>query len=321
MSCSPNDPRVVSAVDTAVRAMLGEAGHVGGNKYWDAIGRADFRGNAWCGAFQVWGFLQAGVNLMNAAWWLYVPYIKTFAERIGAWRDESGYGRQAIYEWHGDGVADHVGVSWPDPAAELFRAIEGNTSMGGSQDNGNGVLVKYRYEADILGWVDMHQVLAWMIDNGKWDGGGSYGTSTESGYTNIETLQRAVGATADNICGPNTQARVLAVASASEWGGTTGSSPRVRGKPPGLPPRAPQRGLIPARAGKTTFPATMSATVRAHPRACGENAGNSNVDPLTAGSSPRVRGKRARPRRDRRSPGLIPARAGKTACGSRPARP
>ena len=27
MSCSPNDPRVVSAVDTAVRAMLGEAGH------------------------------------------------------------------------------------------------------------------------------------------------------------------------------------------------------------------------------------------------------------------------------------------------------
>lgn len=221
MSCSPNDPRVVSAVDTAVRAMLGEAGHVGGNKYWDAIGRSDFRGSAWCGAFQVWGFLQAGVNLMNAAWWLYVPYIKTFAERIGAWRDESGYGRQAIYEWHGDGIADHVGASWPDPAADLFRAIEGNTSMGGSQDNGNGVLVKYRHDEDILGWVDMHQVLAWMIDAGKWDGGGSYGTSTEAGYTNIESLQRAVGTTADNVCGPDTQARVLAVASASEWGGVT----------------------------------------------------------------------------------------------------
>ena len=215
---SPNDPRVVAAVDTALRAMLDEVGHVGGDKYWDAVGKPDFRGYAWCGAFQVWGFLQAGVNLMNAAWWYYVPYIKNFAQQIGAWSDEPGYGRQAIYEWHGDGIADHVGASWPDPAATLYRAVEGNTSMGGSQDNGNGVLVKYRYDEDILGWVDMHVVLAWMIDNGRWDGG-TAAAPTQSGPTDITALQRAVGADPDNILGPDTRQRILAVAAASTWGG------------------------------------------------------------------------------------------------------
>lgn len=218
MTTSPNDPRVVAAVDTAVRAMLGEVGHVGGDKYWDAVGKSDFRGYAWCGAFQVWGFLQAGVNLMNAAWWYYVPYIQNFAQKIGAWCDESGYGRQAICEWHGDGIADHVGASWPDPDAELFRAVEGNTSMGGSQDNGNGVLVKYRYSEDILGWVDMHKVLAWMIDNGRWDGGAAADTA-QSGPTDITALQRAVGADPDNVLGPDTRQRILAVAAASIWGG------------------------------------------------------------------------------------------------------
>lgn len=218
MSTSPNDPRVVAAVDTALRAMLGEVGHVGGDKYWDAVGKPDFRGYAWCGAFQVWGFLQAGVNLMNAAWWYYVPYIKNFAQQIDAWCDESGYGRQAIYEWHGDGIADHVGVSWPDPTAALYRAVEGNTSMGGSQDNGNGVLVKYRYDEVILGWVDMHRVLAWMIDNGRWDG--NIDTSAqENGYTDITALQEAVGAVPDNVAGPDTRQRINAVAAASNWGG------------------------------------------------------------------------------------------------------
>lgn len=218
MSTSPNDPRVVAAVDTALRAMLEEVGHVGGDKYWDAVGKSDFRGYAWCGAFQVWGFLQAGVNLMNAAWWYYVPYIKNFAQQIGAWSDEPGYGRQAIYEWHGDGIADHVGASWPDPAATLYRAVEGNTSMGGSQDNGNGVLVKYRYSEDILGWVDMHVVLAWMIDNGRWDGG-TAAAPAQSGPTDITALQRAVGADPDNVLGPDTRQRILAVAAASTWGG------------------------------------------------------------------------------------------------------
>lgn len=91
--------------------------------------------------------------------------------------------------------------------------------MGGSQDNGNGVLVKYRYDEDILGWVDMHRVLAWMIDNGRWDGG-SASPAAGTGYTDITALQRAVGADPDNVLGPDTRQRILAVAAASTWGGS-----------------------------------------------------------------------------------------------------
>ena len=50
-----------------------------------------------------------------------------------------------------------------------------------------------------------------------------------------------------------------------------GSSPRVRGKPPGLTRGAGQRGLIPARAGKTRARTPGPAPPTAHPRACGEN--------------------------------------------------
>ena len=71
-------------------------------------------------------------------------------------------------------------------------------------------------------------------------------------------------------------------------------------------------GLIPARAGKTSTSSSSTAPQPAHPRACGENLRQCWRSVPAAGSSPRVRGKRSRPRRPRPRPGLIPARAGKT---------
>ena len=66
------------------------------------------------------------------------------------------------------------------------------------------------------------------------------------------------------VCGENASASRTAAA-------TSGSSPRVRGKP--RPPRErPQRpGLIPACAGKTGIPPEEQITGGAHPRVCGEN--------------------------------------------------
>ena len=52
--------------------------------------------------------------------------------------------------------------------------------------------------------------------------------------------------------------------------------------------------------------------VRAHPRACGENALRRTGEVACSGSSPRVRGKRDRHRLQQERDGLIPARAGKT---------
>ena len=111
-----------------------------------------------------------------------------------------------------------------------------------------------------------------------------------------------------------------------------GSSPRVRGKRnrTRLPPS--RRGLIPACAGKhqcersrlirfRLIPACAGKTrtqpmnieeIRAHPRVCGENYTENAPVRSSAGSSPRVRGKRECSSLGRIRCGLIPACAGKT---------
>ena len=91
-----------------------------------------------------------------------------------------------------------------------------------------------------------------------------------------------------------------------------GSSPRVRGKPRVDINEATARGLIPARAGKTTATARREEELTAHPRACGENRPDGLSGGVAGGSSPRVRGKPRPPRERPQRPGLIPARAGKT---------
>ena len=91
-----------------------------------------------------------------------------------------------------------------------------------------------------------------------------------------------------------------------------GSSPRMRGKPPGRRPAYPGPGLIPAHAGKTDAFAPVNCEFRAHPRACGENCRLMMLALRGSGSSPRMRGKRARSRDEHPHLRLIPAHAGKT---------
>ena len=93
---------------------------------------------------------------------------------------------------------------------------------------------------------------------------------------------------------------------------TAGSSPRGRGKHRAEATKRRERGLIPARAGKTPLAHPADGSQEAHPRAGGENWENV-VKPLwEGGSSPRGRGKRPPIRAVGKSGGLIPARAGKT---------
>ena len=95
-------------------------------------------------------------------------------------------------------------------------------------------------------------------------------------------------------------------------GKLAGSSPRVRGKPHGPVLSGQERGLIPARAGKTPIRDTHSGRAAAHPRACGENPQTEAPTLFATGSSPRVRGKPGLRGHQHLVPGLIPARAGKT---------
>ena len=91
-----------------------------------------------------------------------------------------------------------------------------------------------------------------------------------------------------------------------------GSSPRGRGKLCRALKRAPDGGLIPARAGKTTLVWEYFATEWAHPHAGGENMFTPSFSMYTSGSSPRGRGKQGHCLHEVVVGGLIPARAGKT---------
>ena len=69
-----------------------------------------------------------------------------------------------------------------------------------------------------------------------------------------------------------------------------GSSPRVRGAEGQWRPRMRVAGIIPARAGSSLTVSAISASVRDHPRACGEQWVGYNNLHYDQGSSPRVRG-------------------------------
>ena len=72
---------------------------------------------------------------------------------------------------------------------------------------------------------------------------------------------------------------------------STGSPPRMRGKPAHSPQSAERRRITPAHAGKTASPRRSPAAVKDHPRACGENLVSYLPPFMTEGSPPRMRGK------------------------------
>ena len=107
------------------------------------------------------------------------------------------------------------------------------------------------------------------------------------------------------VCGENVSCCVIF----DTW---AGSPPRVRGKRCLVQLHVGDRGLTPACAGKTLDLRPGVQGEPAHPRVCGENLANAVTRLEPAGSPPRVRGKRDRPRRRRERQRLTPACAGKT---------
>ena len=97
----------------------------------------------------------------------------------------------------------------------------------------------------------------------------------------------------------------------------TGSSPRMRGTHPEEHTKRHAERIIPAYAGTTLNTRLRVRPPRDHPRVCGEHAllyvGSLSV----MGSSPRMRGTRARNGVGKLVPGIIPAYAGNTPRSSR----
>ena len=92
-----------------------------------------------------------------------------------------------------------------------------------------------------------------------------------------------------------------------------GTSPRVRGKRPGVGGGAFEGGYIPACAGEAGLHRDLCAVRQVHPRVCGGSAASSSGVQRRFGTSPRVRGKRGVWRRDPLLAGYIPACAGEAA--------
>ena len=126
-----------------------------------------------------------------------------------------------------------------------------------------------------------------------------------AGKTGESSRGIGVASAHPRACGENTRQAI-------ERTRIPGSSPRMRGKPSPCGMRGAARGLIPAHAGKTAQAGNQVHNRGAHPRACGENVVPRALAGVTAGSSPRMRGKLVRTPGLRVGEGLIPAHAGKT---------
>ena len=91
-----------------------------------------------------------------------------------------------------------------------------------------------------------------------------------------------------------------------------GSSPRMRGALNFLRAFWPFRRFIPAHAGSTVDCRGGKRCAAVHPRACGEHFLNPASEAYISGSSPRMRGARARKCQARARSRFIPAHAGST---------
>ena len=94
--------------------------------------------------------------------------------------------------------------------------------------------------------------------------------------------------------------------------GSSGSSPRMRGKRDSRRKTVSIYRIIPAHAGQTVFLTSLVSDATDHPRACGANLEFAVLGNKTIGSSPRMRGKPMRLSDADAERRIIPAHAGQT---------
>ena len=126
-----------------------------------------------------------------------------------------------------------------------------------------------------------------------------------AGNTGVHLLVKAARWDHPRVCGEH----AAALASPSI---ITGSSPRVRGTPAYNSYAQTPFRIIPACAGNTRSSAHPCRLPWDHPRVCGEHYTDAELDQITQGSSPRVRGTRGNEVREESHDGIIPACAGNT---------
>lgn len=157
----PAPPASGSAMSRAVQAALGQVGYQEGsgnsNKFGAWYGM-DYQ--SWCAMFCTWCAEQGAGSetFVKGSRYAYCPYVVDDARagRNGLKvvpASQASRGCLVLYDWQGDGVADHIGFVVDGPGSgSSFHTVEGNTSggSGGSQSNGDGVYERTRYTSDVV---------------------------------------------------------------------------------------------------------------------------------------------------------------------------
>ena len=152
-------------------------------------------GVPYCAMFASWVFAQAGATcpgLPSA----YCPYIERDARSAGAVVEKRSArpGDVVLFDWGGDGVADHMGIVEQNSGAYL-TTIEGNTSSGagGSQGNGGGVYRRTRSFATV------RCVVRPPYDGSRPQPSGGIACDGLWGSDTTRRLQEALGTPADGV--------------------------------------------------------------------------------------------------------------------------
>lgn len=105
---------------------------------------------AWCAEFQSWCDEQAGIFFKYA----YCPYVvaDARAKRNGLRVVKPRPGDHVLFDWDGDGLADHIGMVEKVNRDGSIGTIEGNTSPA-DWSNGGMVMRRERYRAQIICFV------------------------------------------------------------------------------------------------------------------------------------------------------------------------
>lgn len=134
-----------------------EPGTVFGRWYAELVGDSYFgeSGVPYCAMFVSYCLDWAGIEAAGLPG-SYVPWIlsaNSDAGRLVA-NEDAQPGDLVMFDWQGDGVADHIGIVEENhPDEGWMQTIEGNTSpgSGGSQGNGGGVYRRARNYGSIIG--------------------------------------------------------------------------------------------------------------------------------------------------------------------------
>ncbi|MBQ3691776.1 MAG: CHAP domain-containing protein, partial [Clostridia bacterium] len=107
----------------------------------------------WCAAFlwDIFRMCKAEKLFCDGAKTAYCPYIHSWGQKSDQLVDKTKgeYGDIVLFDWNGDGVADHVGLILSRNSNGTYETVEGNTASY-NYSNGGYVLKMTRYYSSIL---------------------------------------------------------------------------------------------------------------------------------------------------------------------------